>query len=143
MKESCRRQNLYYILSHLSMAFISKKLFKALPQRMLPRVDTTSHFFNPREPDVKSSQPHCKNLVVLRHPREFNDMSPKIFNLGSVYTGPDPFGTGTKLVWISFVFTRDLVDLARIESAIWYQLGPLMKVILCGTVSLQFRTGPV
>ena len=23
---------------------------------------------------------------------------------------PDPFGTGTRLVWISLVFTRDLVD---------------------------------
>ena len=39
--------------------------------------------------------------------------------LGSVYTGPDPFGTGTTLVRISIVFTRDLVDPVRIESAIW------------------------
>ena len=29
---------------------------------------------------------------------------------GSVYTGPDPFRTGTKLVRISLVFTRDLMD---------------------------------
>ena len=30
--------------------------------------------------------------------------------------GPDPFGTGMKLVWISLVFTRDLVDLVHNES---------------------------
>ena len=60
---------------------------------------------------------------------------------GRVYTGPDPFGTGTKLVRISLLYTRDLV---RIGSAIWYQMGPLMEVILCGTtVPFQFRTGPV
>ena len=47
--------------------------------------------------------------------------------------GPDPFGTGTKLVLISLVFTRDLVDPVRIGSAIWYQMGPLMKMILRGT----------
>ena len=44
-------------------------------------------------------------------------------------TGPDPFGTGSKLV--------------RIRSAVWYQMGPLLKVILHGTVPFQFRTGPV
>ena len=55
--------------------------------------------------------------------------------------GPDPFGTGTKLVRISLVFTRDLVDPIRIGSAIWYQIGPLMKVILCGIVPFQFITG--
>ena len=43
--------------------------------------------------------------------------------LGSVYTGPDPFETGTKLVRISLVFTRDLVDPVRIGYAIWYQNG--------------------
>ena len=66
-------------------------------------------------------------------------------HLGSVDTGPDPFGTGTKLVRISLVFTWDLVDPVRIGSAIaiWYQMGPLMKVILYGTVPFQFRTGPV
>ena len=31
-----------------------------------------------------------------------------LMTLGSVYTGPDPFGTSTKLVRISLVFTRDL-----------------------------------
>ena len=51
--------------------------------------------------------------------------------------------TGTKLVRISLVFTRDLMDPVRIGSAIWYQMGPLMKVILCGTAPFQFRTGPV
>ena len=55
----------------------------------------------------------------------------------------DPFGTGTKLVQISLVFARDFVDPVRIRSAIWYQMGPLMKVILCGTVLFHFRTGPV
>ena len=54
--------------------------------------------------------------------------------------GPDPFGTGMKLERISLVFTRDLVDPVRIGSAIWYQMGPLMKVILCGTVPFQFGT---
>ena len=53
---------------------------------------------------------------------------------GSVYTGTDPFGTGTKLVRKSLVFARDLADPVRIGSAIWYQMGPLMKVILRGTV---------
>ena len=42
------------------------------------------------------------------------------FHKGSVYTGPDPFGTGTKLVRISLVFTLDLVDSVRKGSAIWY-----------------------
>ena len=44
-------------------------------------------------------------------------------DLSSVYTGPDPFGTGTKLARVSFMFTLDLVDPAWIESAIWYQNG--------------------
>ena len=29
--------------------------------------------------------------------------------------GPDPFGTGMKLVRISLVFTRDLVDPVRLD----------------------------
>ena len=37
---------------------------------------------------------------------------------------PDPFGTGTGLVRISLVFTRDLVDSVGIGSAVWYQMGP-------------------
>ena len=49
-------------------------------------------------------------------------------NSGSVYTGQDLFGTGTKLVRISLVFTWDLVDPVRIGSTVWYQMGPLMKV---------------
>ena len=64
-------------------------------------------------------------------------------NLGSVYMGPDPLGTGTKLVRICLVFTRDLVDPVWVGSAIWYQIGPLMNVIQYGTVPFQFRTGPV
>ena len=63
--------------------------------------------------------------------------------LGSVYTRPDPFGTDTTLVWISLVFTRDLVDPLRIGSAIWYQMVPVMKVVLYGTVPFQFRTSLV
>ena len=63
--------------------------------------------------------------------------------LGSVYTGPDPFGNGTKLIRIILVFTQDLLEPVRIGSAVWYQMGPLMKVILCGTVPFQFGTGPV
>ena len=54
--------------------------------------------------------------------------------LGSVYTVPDPFGSGTKLVRINLVFTRDLVDAVRIGSAIWYQIGSLKKVIPYRTV---------
>ena len=41
--------------------------------------------------------------------------------MGSVYTGPDPFGTGTKLVRMSLVFTRDLVG------------GPVRSDLLSGT----------
>ena len=62
---------------------------------------------------------------------------------GSVYTGPDPFGTGTKMVRISPVFTRDLVDPVRIGSSIWYKTGPLMEVIICGTVPFKLGTGPM
>ena len=72
-----------------------------------------------------------------------NNFGSVIRVLGSVYTGPDLFGTDTKLVWINLVFTRDLVDPVWFGSAIWYQMGPLMKVILYGTVPFQFRTGPV
>ena len=37
------------------------------------------------------------------------------------------------------MFTWDLV---QIGPAIWYQMDPLMKVILCGTIPFQFSTGP-
>ena len=57
--------------------------------------------------------------------------------------GTDPFGTGIKLVRVSIVFTWDLVDLVWIGSAILYQMGPLMKVILYETVPFQFLIGPV
>ena len=30
-----------------------------------------------KAPGVISSEPHSKSLVVLRYPREFNDMPPK------------------------------------------------------------------
>ena len=51
----------------------------------------------------------------------------------------DLFGTGMKLVWISLVFTWDLVDLVLVRPVIWYQMGPLMKVILYGTILFQFE----
>ena len=57
--------------------------------------------------------------------------------------GPDPFETSAKLVWICLLFTRDLVDPVRIGSAIWYQIGPFMKVIKYGTVPFQLGTGPM
>ena len=63
-------------------------------------------------------------------------------DLGSVYTGPDSSGTGTKLVRVNLVFTRDLVNPVRIGSAIWYQIGPLTEVIPYGTVSLQLCRVP-
>ena len=47
------------------------------------------------------------------------------------------------LVRISLVFTQDLMDPVRIGSAIWHQMGPLMKGIPHGTVPFQFRTVPV
>ena len=34
--------------------------------------------------------------------------------------------------------TRDLVDPVRIGSAIWYQMGPFMKVIPYETITLKF-----
>ena len=40
-------------------------------------------------------------------------------------------------------FTRDLVDPVQIGSAIWYQMGPLMKAIPYRIIPFQFRTGPV
>ena len=64
-------------------------------------------------------------------------------NLSSIYAGPNLFGTGTKLVRVGLVYTGDIVDLVRIGSAIWYQMGLHMKVILCGTVSFQLKTGPM
>ena len=57
-------------------------------------------------------------------------------DLGSIYMGPDPFGTDTKLVRISLVFTQDPVDPVWIRSAFWNQMHPLMKVILFGTIPL-------
>ena len=77
--------------------------------------------------------------VIVQLSLAFYDIS----FLGSVYTEPDPFGTSTKLVRISLVFTWDLVDPVRIGSAIWHQMGPLMKVISYGTVPFLFQTGPV
>ena len=64
---------------------------------------------------------------------------------GGVHKGPDLFGTCAKLVRISLVFTQDLLLPIRIRSAVWYQMGPLMKmkVIPYGTVPFQFRTGSV
>ena len=35
------------------------------------------------------------------------------------------------------------MDPVWIRSSVWYQMGPLMKVIPYGTVPFQFRTSPV
>ena len=48
-----------------------------------------------------------------------------------------------KLVWISLVFTRGLIDSVRIGSAICYQMGSLIKAIPYGTAAFQFQTSPV
>ena len=91
--------------------------------------------------DSLVSHDSAQRIDNLHHRKKGSSAYSGLF--GSIYTGPDPFGTGTKLVRISLVFTRDLVDLVRIGSATWYQMGPFMKVILCGTVPFQFRTGPM
>ena len=59
---------------------------------------------------------------------------------GSAYTGPDPFGTGTKLVRMGFVFTRDLVDPVRIGSSIWYQSTYEGDPIWNSTVPVSHRS---
>ena len=53
--------------------------------------------------------------------------------------GLDPIGTSMKLVWVSLVFTWDPVDPVWIRSALWYQMGPLMKVIPYGTILFKFE----
>ena len=53
------------------------------------------------------------------------------------------FGTGMKLVQTSLVFTWDLVDPVWIKSAVWYQMGPLMKVIQYRIMLFLFLTSPV
>ena len=58
---------------------------------------------------------------------EFTEAKTALHGTGSV-------GTGTKLVRVSHVFTRDLVGPVWIGSAIWYQMSPLMKVTPYGTV---------
>ena len=61
----------------------------------------------------------------------------EITKIGSIYIGLDPFRTSMKLVPISLVFTRDLVEPVRIGSAIWYHIGLLMKVILMRNRTVQ------
>ena len=56
--------------------------------------------------------------------------------------GLDPFGTGAKLARISVVLTRDLVDPVHSGSAIWYQMGPLTKVIPYRTIPFKFEPVP-
>ena len=46
----------------------------------------------------------------IRDTTSFQSSFNTLWVLGSVYTGPDPFGSGTKLVRISLLLTRDLVD---------------------------------
>ena len=85
----------------------------------------------------------CMFFHVFLRPREVLVSDGLHRHLGSIYTGPDPFRTGTKLVRISLVFTRDLVDPVWIGSAIWYQMGSLMKVFPYETIPFQFQTSPV
>ena len=44
-------------------------------------------------PGVTSLEPHCKSLLVLRHPRELNYMSPKSLKLNPISTGEGVFHT--------------------------------------------------
>ena len=62
---------------------------------------------------------------------------------GSVYTGTDPFGTGTKLVRIRHVFTWDLVGPVRIRICYLVPNGSTFSMTPYRSVQLQFRTGPV
>ena len=50
---------------------------------------------------VRVNRPLAKQIEYSREMRS---------TYGSVYIGQDPFGTGTRLVRISLVFARDLVD---------------------------------
>ena len=44
-----------------------------------------------------------------------------------------------KLVLVSFMFTWDQVDPVWIRSALWYQIGPLIKAIPYGTILFKFE----
>ena len=44
-----------------------------------------------------------------------------------------------KLVLVSLMFTWDQVDPVWIRSALWYQIGPLMKVIPCGPKLFKYE----
>ena len=59
-------------------------------------------------------------------------------NKGRLYTGPDPFGTSTDK---SCVYTRPGGTGNWICCLV--PNGSLTKVILCGTIPFQFRTGPM
>ena len=48
-----------------------------------------------------------------------------------------PIETCTKLLQIGLVFIQELENQVRIGSAIWYQIGPIIKVIPCGTEPFQ------
>ena len=70
------------------------------------------------------------------------------FNVANIHKGQrfrqhlhglDPFGTSMKLVLVSLMFTSDQVDPVWIRSALWYQIGPLMKVIPYGTILFKFE----
>ena len=51
----------------------------------------------------------------MGHEYEFTSGYPKKYRLlGSVYMELDPFGIGTKLVWIGLAFTQNLVDPVQI-----------------------------
>ena len=55
--------------------------------------------------------------------------------------GPDPFGTGTKLVWRSLVFTRDLADLLSGTNGSTYEGDPMWNRTV--PVSNRYRVNRV
>ena len=85
--------------------------------------------------EIKMRERFCSNFV-------HNNRSLKE-NLGCIYTRPEPFGTGKKLILISLAFIRDLADPLLIGFPVWYQMGSLMKVIQFGTVQFQDGIVPV
>ena len=66
-----------------------------------------------------------------------NNLAYFTFKTAFTLAGRNLFGTGTKLVRISHVFTRDLVDSVRSGNGSTYESDTNR------TVTFQFRTGPV
>ena len=71
--------------------------------------------------ECDSIRPNSDKINSVQRARYLGDLLNEKGNyLGSVYMRLDPFGSDTKLVRISFVFTRDLVDPVEIGSAVWH-----------------------